>query len=85
MIHRLTTLLRRCRFCARRQWRQPPFTHGVCAECHADTIAWLTEMGCVVTWPVRAQMVTSSFRSAIDAMHVRSFIDIPTNEKQWQA
>ncbi len=44
----------RCRFCGElyRHWRQPPL-NGVCPHCLRDTLAWLTELGCVVTWPLK--------------------------------
>ncbi len=43
----------RCRFCGElyRQWRHPSL-NGVCPHCLRDTLAWLTELGCVVTWPL---------------------------------
>jgi len=43
----------RCRFCGElyRHWRHPPL-NGVCPHCLRDTLAWLTELGCVVTWPL---------------------------------
>ncbi len=43
-----------CRFCGElhRHWRHPPL-NGVCPHCLRDTLAWLSELGCVVTWPLK--------------------------------
>lgn len=51
ILQRLT--IYRCRFCGElyRHWRHPP-RKGVCPDCLQDTLAWLTELGCVVTWPL---------------------------------
>jgi hypothetical protein len=51
IVQRIT--IYRCRFCGEfyRQWRYPPL-NGVCPDCLRDTLAWLTELGCVVTWPL---------------------------------
>jgi len=41
----------RCRFCLR--WSRSRL-NGTCQPCVEETLEWLDEQGCVVTWPLES-------------------------------